>query len=39
MDGGDCSAEQQHRTVRHGDFEVVYAKMREVMKFDPDAVW
>ena len=39
LDGGDCAVEQQHRTVRHGDFEAVYANMREVMKFDPDAVW
>ncbi len=39
MDDGGCITAQQHRTERHPDFDAVYDKMREVMKFDPDAVW
>lgn len=37
--GTGCSSEQLQRTRRHKDFERVYARMREVMKADPEAVW
>ncbi len=39
VDDGDLTAQQRNRTARHDDFEAVYAKMREVMKFDQDAIW
>ena len=35
----DCRVEQQGRIRRHEDFDRLYTRMREVMKFDPDAVW
>lgn len=39
LDGGPISAGQANRTRRHADFEVVYGRIREVMKYDPEAVW
>lgn len=35
----DIAAAQQNRTARHSGFEAVYGRMREVLKFDPEAVW
>ncbi len=39
VDAGTVAADQANRTVRHTDFEQVYGRIREVMKFDPEAVW
>ncbi len=39
IDHGSVAAEQGNRTNRHPDFEVVYGRIREVMKDDPQAVW
>lgn len=39
VDDGSCTVDQAGRTVRHRDFDAVYARMREVLKSDPAAIW
>lgn len=39
LDDGTITGDQANRTARHVDFEQVYARIREVMKYDPEAVW
>lgn len=39
VDRGDVAAAQASRTRRHEHFELVHDRIREVLSFDPDAVW
>jgi ring-1,2-phenylacetyl-CoA epoxidase subunit PaaC len=39
IDQGLHTEEQANRTVRHDHFTVVYDRIREVMRDDPEAVW
>ena len=39
LDQGSVTVDQGHRRNRHPDFEVVYGRIREVMRYDPQAVW
>ncbi|MGI9595354.1 MAG: 1,2-phenylacetyl-CoA epoxidase subunit PaaC [Acidimicrobiales bacterium] len=39
VDAGTATDDQANRTSRHEHFDVVYGRIREVMKFDPEAVW
>ena len=37
--GGSPAGDGQRRTVRSADFELLLARMREVLDYDPEAVW
>ena len=39
VERGTVAAEQANRTRRHDDFQTVYDRMRQVFRFDPEAVW